>query len=255
MEKSKELPKGVCPSCWGKKYNSVMNREIGYPDFPGDKGFDTGSKIENIPCSKCEGTGKFPIPTPSVAKLPQKEEKPNLNHCGGCMIGERCICGKRYCYGECEQKEEVNFYQVGNTIKCGHCEPDKYAVVSGFKCNCKCHSSTLEEEVTRLPITNWEKDFDNKFQSLTHLKYTRNGGEIEEWKAGFILRQAQRGKTLGIKMKEFIRHQKELSTKEERNKLLNIIENGGTPDTVSTYEYLGEKYINQRQLLKALRNL
>jgi len=58
--KKKELPKGVCPSCWGKKFNSIMTRKIGRPDFPDDKGFDTGSYIENIICSKCNGTGKDP---------------------------------------------------------------------------------------------------------------------------------------------------------------------------------------------------
>ena len=58
-EKSKELPKGVCPSCWGKKYNSVMSRETGRGDFFGDPDYDSGSHIDNIPCSKCKGTGKF----------------------------------------------------------------------------------------------------------------------------------------------------------------------------------------------------
>jgi len=58
---NKELPKGVCDSCWGKKYNSVMNRETGSGDFPGDKNYDSGSHIDNIPCSKCNGTGKFPV--------------------------------------------------------------------------------------------------------------------------------------------------------------------------------------------------
>jgi len=64
MEEKKKLPKGVCPSCWGKKYNSVMKREEGRGDFIGDKNYDSGSYIDNVPCSKCNGTGKYPNQEP-----------------------------------------------------------------------------------------------------------------------------------------------------------------------------------------------
>lgn len=45
--------------------------------------------------------------------------------------------------------KEVNYMSVGRTIKCGHCEPDKYGeglrqaerVFENYKCNCKCHDS------------------------------------------------------------------------------------------------------------------
>jgi hypothetical protein len=84
--------------------------------------------------------------------------------------------------------------------------------------------------------SDWEKEFAELYEKSFDWNGERNEYEYNQ-------------------MMNFLRHQKELSTKEERTKLLNIIENGGTSDTVSTYEYLGEKYINQRQLLKALNNL
>lgn len=71
-KESKELPKGVCPSCWGKKYYTQMHGERGYADFIGDKSFSEAPSIHKYPCSKCNGTGKFPL-----------ESKEELSKCCG----------------------------------------------------------------------------------------------------------------------------------------------------------------------------
>lgn len=55
---------------------------------------------------------------------------------------------------EWEVIEDINYVQVGETIKCGHCDlqfqdGQKEADKLGFKCQCKCHNSkqTIEEKI------------------------------------------------------------------------------------------------------------
>lgn len=42
--------------------------------------------------------------------------------------------------------------------------------------------------------------------------------------------------------------------KKERERIMEVIKNGGVPETISTWQHNGETYINERQLLKALSN-
>lgn len=203
----KELPKGVCPSCWGKKFNSVMTRQVGYPDFPGDKGFDTGSYVDNIPCSKCNGTGLFPLPKEETycrygAKNcfdhPFKEE---CNHEIG-IAGGKAYCKKcgleidtspkeeiRYKENiNCDNaiveiespKEEVNFLRVGETIACGHCDErfkegfeqaEKTGYFKTHKCNCICHSP--KEEI----VNDWESEYRKEFNKIWEPLF-----DVSSWK-------------------------------------------------------------------------
>lgn len=67
MEKSKELSKGVCPSCWGKKYYTQLHGEEGFEDFGGE-GYIKAPEIHKYPCSKCNGTGKYEKPSVELSK-------------------------------------------------------------------------------------------------------------------------------------------------------------------------------------------
>ena len=119
-----------------------------------------------------------------------------------CPYGEKCEI--KNCVYEntpvSEQKIDVDYidYGVGEKPSTPQKEEDrcKHGVMIPDCYECY-HSSTLEEEVTRLPITDWEiafiKEF-GTFESNYHL------GNVE-------------------KIKSFIRHQKELSTKEERERI------------------------------------
>ena len=62
--------------------------------------------------------------------------------CDKVILQCRCMSkDKKTVYELCDTcKEEQFFYQVGKMVKCGHCEPDKYAVYSGFDCKCICHA-------------------------------------------------------------------------------------------------------------------
>lgn len=50
--------------------------------------------------------------------------------------------------------ESVNFLQVGKTIACGHCDPEKFGeglkqalkVMPNYKCDCQCHQEVKEQE-------------------------------------------------------------------------------------------------------------
>ncbi len=49
-----------------------------------------------------------------------------------------------------EELESTNYVQVGDMVECGHCQMDKFAVVLGMKCDCKCHKVK--------PESSWERD-------------------------------------------------------------------------------------------------
>src|ERR1035437_4399507 len=58
-----------------------------------------------------------------------------------------------------EKKEQANFMQVGQTLKCGHChflefgEGLKQAerAIPNYKCDCKCHTPT-EKSIRELKL-------------------------------------------------------------------------------------------------------
>ena len=51
-------------------------------------------------------------------------------------------------------KPKLNYIQVGRTIECGHCHPEKYGeglkelerLFPNYKCDCVCHDLSLPEE-------------------------------------------------------------------------------------------------------------
>jgi len=38
-----------------------------------------------------------------------------------------------------KKKEQTNFMQVGETVECSHCHPERYTDLSDTFCQCKCH--------------------------------------------------------------------------------------------------------------------
>jgi hypothetical protein len=66
-------------------------------------------------------------------------------------------------------KEQNNFMQVGKTVECGNCHPDKFEHcakiterIATFKCECICHDSTPLKEVKQ----GWEVEFEKKFETM-----------------------------------------------------------------------------------------
>lgn len=77
---------------------------------------------------------------------------------------------------EKDKVEDINFMQVGETVACGHCQPDKGFDLPekyGAKCDCKCHAvEPLQDEV--------EIEFDKRFEFLRDI-YGDNLDEIKTW--------------------------------------------------------------------------
>src|SRR3990167_5987337 len=67
------------------------------------------------------------------------------------------------------KKDSNNFLQVGRTIECGRCHPEKFEdCVSiqakfGYKCNCICHDSPdnsveWEDKIKNILLRNFDND-------------------------------------------------------------------------------------------------
>lgn len=69
------------------------------------------------------------------------------------------------------REEKLNFFQVGRTLACGHCDPDTFGRglaeaeknIPNYKCECVCHD----------PEPSYSKD-NNKVIQMTTLKGERN---------------------------------------------------------------------------------
>lgn len=60
--------------------------------------------------------------------------------------------------------EQMNsFFDVGRTIECGHCHPDKYSLPT-LKCECICH----DKEITN-STPSWKEKFKDMFVSQSHI--------------------------------------------------------------------------------------
>ena len=111
----------------------------------------------------------------------QKQHKP------GCKINIQCLVYHQdgVCpgpYGTCTCDEitdsntkpqanlpEVNYMQVGRTIKCGHCHPKEFGeglkraeeLILNYKCECKCHDTPSPER-----SGDWEDELELLCQDL-----------------------------------------------------------------------------------------
>ena len=53
--------------------------------------------------------------------------------------------GTTHFYGDgCGEPMHNNFYQVGKTLECGHCRPDKFNKCDD--CKCLCHQEAFKKE-------------------------------------------------------------------------------------------------------------
>jgi len=186
---------------------------------------------------------------------PPKEEYSTMNF-PNLDISEKGTLTKEKLMKDCnhEQKYWVDNKFGGYCAECrwGNPEPPKeeecdcWSVHENLNltkdtCGCSCHNPPEK--------SGWEEEFDERFVREGIIRAA--GTPVKS----FIHTELQKARKETIReLDKKYNSLCEEKVREERERCIEVVENGGTGDTILEITHNGEKFVNVRQLIKALKN-